>query len=150
MSYFTVKVQSISGIAAMEAFLDTTELTTTEINSTYTASGELAYFNLTMDQRDYTAGTYGIQIVVFNNNSASNHLAIPFAVSSAYSSSSFSLGDLISFFGGMSNFLITMLTLGGLIIAWASLRRTDNPNVTIVEGSGKKAKRIQLKGRKIK
>ena len=150
MSYFTVKVQSISGIAAMEAFLDTTELTTTEINSTYTSVGELAYFNLTMDQRDYTAGTYGIQIVVFNNNSASNHLTIPFAVSSSYSSSSFSLGDLISFFGGMSNFLITMLTLGGLVIAWASLRRTDNPNVTIVEGSGKKAKRIQLKGRKIK
>ena len=150
MSYFTVKVQSIGGIEAMEAFLGTTELTAPEINSTYTSSGELAYFNLTMDQRDYTSGTYGIQIVVFNNNSASNHLTIPFSVSSTYSSSSFNLGDLISFFGGMSNFLITMLTLGGLIIAWASLRRTDNPNVTIVEGSGKKAKRIQLKGRNVK
>ena len=97
MSYITVKVQSIDGIVALEAFLSTTEISASEINSTYTHSGELAFFNITLDQRDYSAGTYEVQVVVFNNNSASNHLAIPFSVSSTYSSSSFSLGDLISF-----------------------------------------------------
>jgi hypothetical protein len=150
MNYYTVKVLSTHGITAVEAFLDTTELTVTETNSSYTSSGELAYFNITMDQRDYSSGTYGIQIVAFNNNSQSNHITVPFSVSSQFSSSTFSLGDLISFFGGFSNFLITILTLGGLLIAWASLRRSDNPNVTIVEGSGKGSKRIQLKGRKVK
>jgi len=30
------------------------------------------------------------------------------------------------------------------------LRRSDDPDVTIVEGSGKGSKRIQLKGRKVK
>ena len=150
MNYYTVKVLSSHGITAVEAFLDTTELTVTETNSSYTSSGELAYFNITMDQRDYSSGTYGIQIVAFNNNSQSNHITVPFSVSSQFSSSTFSLGDLISFFGGFSNFLITILTLGGLLIAWASLRRSDNPDVTIVEGSGKGSKRIQLKGRKVK
>ncbi|MHB1811824.1 MAG: PKD domain-containing protein [Thermoplasmataceae archaeon] len=150
MNYYTVKVLSSHGITAVEGFLDTTELTVTETNSSYTSSGELAYFNITMDQRDYSSGTYGIQIVAFNNNSQSNHITMPFSVSSQFSSSTFSLGDLISFFGGFSNFLITILTLGGLLIAWASLRRSDNPDVTIVEGSGKGSKRIQLKGRKIR
>jgi hypothetical protein len=150
INYYTVKVLSSHGITAVEAFLDTTELTVTETNSSYTSSGELAYFNITMDQRDYSSGTYGIQIVAFNNNSQSNHITMPFSVSSQFSSSTFSLGDLISFFGGFSNFLITILTLGGLLIAWASLRRSDNPDVTIVEGSGKGSKRIQLKGRKLK
>ena len=149
MDYYTIKVLSTNGIIAVEAFLGTTPLNITEINSTYTASGELAYFNLTMDQRDYPAGTYGISVVAFNNASQSNHITVSFTVTSQYSSSTFSLADIISFFGGFSNFLITVLTLGGLVIAYASLRRQNNPDL-IVEGMNPRGKseRIVLKGKK--
>ena len=149
MDYYTVKVLSTSGIIAVEAFLGTTPLNISEINSTYTASGELAFFNLTMDQRDYPAGTYGISIVAFNNNSQSNHVTAEFQVTSQYSSSTFSLADIIAFFGGFSNFLITLLTVGGLVIAYASLRRQDNPDL-IVQGlsPGGKSEKIVLKGKK--
>jgi hypothetical protein len=149
MDYYTVKVLSSNGIVAVEAFLGATPLNISETNSTYTASGELAYFNLTMDQRDYSAGTYGISIVAFNNNSQSNHISVPFSVTSQYSSSTFSLADIIAFFGGFSNFLITILTVGGLVIAYASLRRQDNPDL-IVQGLSPRGKseRIELKGKK--
>lgn len=149
MDYYTVKVLSSNGIIAVEAFLGTSPLNISEVNSTYTSSGELAYFNLTVDQRDYSAGTYGISIVAFNNNSQSNHIAMPFTVTSQYSSSTFSLADVISFFGGFSNFLITLLTVGGLVIAYASLRRQDNPDL-IVQGMSPRGKneRIVLKGKK--
>ncbi len=149
MDYYTVKVLSTSGIIAVEAFLGTTPLNISEINSTYTASGELAFFNLTMDQRDYPAGTYGISIVAFNNNSQSNHVTAEFQVTSQYSSSTFSLADVIAFFGGFSNFLITLLTVGGLVIAYASLRRQDNPDL-IVQGLSPRGKseKIVLKGKK--
>ena len=102
-----------------------------------------------MDQRDYPAGTYGISVVAFNNASQSNHITVSFTVTSQYSSSTFSLADIISFFGGFSNFLITVLTLGGLVIAYASLRRQDNPDL-IVEGMNPRGKseRIVLKGKK--
>ena len=96
----------------------------------------------------YTS-TYGISIVAFNNNSQSNHITVEFQVTSQYSSSTFSLADVIAFFGGFSNFLITILTIGGLVIAYASLRRQDNPDL-IVQGMsprGKKEK-IVLKGKK--
>ncbi len=149
MDYYTVKVLSTHGITAVEAFLGSTQLNITEINTTYTASGELAYFNLTTDQRDYPAGTYGISVVAFNNNSQSNHITIPFTVTSEYSSSTFTLANVIAFFGGFSNFLITILTIGGLVIAYASLRRQDNPDL-IVQGLSPKGKseKIVLKGKK--
>jgi hypothetical protein len=124
-------------------------LVISEINSTYTSSGQLAFYNLTMDQRDYPVGDHSITIDVFNNQSQSNHITIPFTVTSQYSSSTISFGSIIAFFGGMSNFLITILTFAGIGIAWASLRREDNPDVTIVEGTGKKAKRIRLQGKKV-
>ena len=148
--YYTVKVLSTHGIISVEAFMSSETLVVSEINSTYTSAGEVGYFNLTMNQRDYSTGTYSISIVAFNNQSQSNHISIPFTVTSQYSSSTVSFGSIISFFGGISNFLITVLTFAGIAIAWASLRREDNPDVTIVEGTGKKAKRIRLQGKKVK
>ena len=148
--YYTVKVLSTHGIISVEAFMSSQTLVISEINSTYTSAGELAYFNLTMDQRDYPVGDHSITIDVFNNQSQSNHLTIPFTVTSQYSSSTVGFGSIISFFGGISNFIITVLTFAGIAIAWASLRREDNPDVTIVEGTGKKAKRIRLQGKKVK
>ena len=95
------------------------------------------------------AGTYPLEIVAYNNNSQSNHITIQFAVTSQYSASTFSLGTIISYFGGLTNFIIIILTIAGVAIAWASLRDTENPDV-IVEGQTKKGKdkKIVLKGKK--
>ncbi|WMT52301.1 MAG: PKD domain-containing protein [Ferroplasma sp.] len=149
MEFYNIKVVSSNGIVAVEAFLSTTELNISEISSSYTSSGEVAHFNITMNQRDYSAGTYSISIVAFNNNSQSNHISAPFTVTSNYASASgFSLGDLITFFGGISNFIIVLLTLGGLIIAYAGMHASRDPDVVIQEGTGKKRKDIVLQGRR--
>ena len=149
LTYYTIKVESLDGITAVEAFLGSSSLAITEINSSYSNSGEIDYWNLTLNQGDYQASIYSVEVVVFNNESSSNSITISFVVSPEFSSSSgFSFGSIIGLFGGLSNFLITILTLGGLVIAWETLRRQDNPDVTIVEGSGAKTKRIKLQGKK--
>lgn len=149
MEFYNIKVVSSNGIVAVEAFLSTTQLNISEISSSYTSSGEVAHFNLTMNQRDYSAGTYSISVVGFNNDSQSNHISLPFTVTSNYASASgFSLGDAISFFGGISNFIIVLLTLGGLIIAYAGLHASRDPDVVIQEGTGKKKRDIVLQGRR--
>ena len=151
MTYYTIKVQSLSGITAVEAFLGSSSLTISEINSTYTASGETEYWNLTLNQGNFQAAVYPVKVVAFNNESSSNSITISFVVSPEFSSSSgFSLGSIITMFGGISNFIITILTLGGLVIAWETLRRQDNPDVTIVDGTGPKAKKIRLQGKETK
>jgi PKD repeat protein len=149
MNYFTIRVLSTNGIAAIEATLNTNQLTISPINSTYAKGGELAYYNLTLDERNYAAGTYPVDIVVFNNNSQSNHITLQFVVTSQYSSSTFSLATIIAYFGGLSNFIIIILTISGVVVAYLSLRREDNPDV-IVEGQTQKGKnkKIVLKGKK--
>ena len=149
MVYYTVKVLSANGIVQVEALLNANHVTITTINSTYTKAGQLAFYNVTLDQRNYAAGTYPLEIVAYNNNSQSNHITIQFAVTSQYSASTFSLGTIISYFGGLTNFIIIILTIAGVAIAWASLRDTENPDV-IVQGQTKKGrtKNIVLKGKK--
>ena len=141
MTYYTIKVQSLHGITAVEAFIGSTMYSPTAINSTYTPSGEIGYFSLTMNQGQFDSGTYGIKVVVFNNNSTSNSMVMPFSVSNSLSSNPFTLGTLISFFGGLSNFLIIMLTLAGIGIAAIQLRK---PPIDVVATSGGKTKTYKL------
>jgi len=141
MDYYTIKVQSLDGITAVEAFLGTAMITPAEINSSYTPQGEIAYFNLTMDQGSYNSGTYGIKVVAFNNDSASNSMTMPFSVSSGLSQNPISIGTVIAFFGGLPNFLIIMLTLSGIGIAAMQLRK---PPIDVVATSGGKTKTYRL------
>ena len=146
MTYYTIKVQSLHGITAVEAFLGTTMISPVEINSSYTPQGgEVAYFNLSMDQGNYNSGTYGIRVVAFNNDSASNSITMPFTVSSILSQNPISLGTVISFFGGLPNFLIIILTLSGIGIAAMQLRK---PPIDVVATSGGKTHTYQLDTKK--
>ncbi len=149
--YYTIKVQSTDGIDITEAFLGDNQLTLTLINETTTSSGTIAYYNLTLLQSDYPAGTHSLNVISFNSQSQSNHVTIPFSVSSQYSSSSFSFQTIIQFFGGFSNFLVLILTLAGVVIAYSSLNREANPDVVIQEtGKKGKTKSVVLKGRRKK
>ena len=145
MTYYTIKVQSLHGITAVEAFLGTTMISPLETNESYTPQGEVAYFNLSMDQGNYNSGTYGIRVVAFNNDSASNSITMPFTVSSSLSQNPFSLGTVISFFGGLPNFLIIILTLSGIGIAAMQLRK---PPIDVVATSGGKTHTYQLDTKK--
>ncbi len=145
MTYYQIKVQSLNGITAVEAFMGTTMISPVEINSSYTGAGEVAYFNLSMDQGDYSSGTYGIKVVAFNNDSASNSITMPFSVSSSLSQNPLSLGTVIAFFGGLPNFLIIMLTLSGIGIAAMQLRK---PPIDVVATSGGKTRTYQLDTKK--
>ena len=149
--YYTIKVQSTDGIDITEAFLEDNQLTLTLINETTTISGTIAYYNLTLLQSDYPAGTHSLNVISFNSQSQSNHITIPFTVSSQYSSSSFSFETIIQFFGGFSNFLVLILTLAGVVIAYSSLSRGANPDVVIQEtGKKGKTKSVVLKGKRKK
>ncbi|WMT49953.1 MAG: PKD domain-containing protein [Thermoplasmatales archaeon] len=149
--YYTIKVQSTDGIDITEAFLGDNQLTLTLINETTTSSGTIAYYNLTLLQSDYPAGAHSLNVISFNSQSQSNHVTIPFSVSSQYSSSSFSFETIIQFFGGFSNFLVLILTLAGVVIAYSSLNREANPDVVIQEtGKKGKTKSVVLKGRRKK
>ena len=149
--YYTIKVQSTDGIDITEAFLGDNQLTLTLINETTTSSGTIAYYNLTLLQSDYPAGTHSLNVISFNSQSQSNHVTIPFSVSSQYSSSSFSFQTIIQFFGGFSNFLVLILTLAGVVIAYSSLSKEANPDVVIQEtGKKGKTKSVVLKGRRKK
>ena len=98
-----------------------------------------------MDQGNYNSGTYGIRVVAFNNDSASNSITMPFTVSSSLSQNPFSLGTVISFFGGLPNFLIIILTLSGIGIAAMQLRK---PPIDVVATSGGKTHTYQLDTKK--
>lgn len=149
--YYTIKVQSTDGIDITEAFLGDNQLTLTLINETTTSSGTIAYYNLTLLQSDYPAGAHSLNVISFNSQSQSNHVTIPFSVSSQYSSSSFSFETIIQFFGGFSNFLVLILTLAGVVIAYSSLSKEANPDVVIQEtGKKGKTKSVVLKGRRKK
>ena len=147
--YFTVRVRSLHGISAFEVLMGTKLLNYTETSTSYSSSGTIAKYNISLNQRDYSSGVYSLDMIAFNNRSQTNHISANFVVSSQYSISSFSFTNIIDFFGGLSNFIIVVLTLAGIGIAWASLRRQDNPDL-IVEGENQKgkARKIVLKGKK--
>ncbi len=98
---------------------------------------------------DYAPGTYNISLVVFNNKSQSNESVQSFSVS-LDQSNAVTLNTIIQWFGGLTNFVVVVGTLAGVGGTFWAIHAADNPNVIIQEGTGKKARRVRLKGKKIK
>ena len=101
---YTVNVTSNYNITSVEGFFGTTYISMTPIKN---GSGYWVY-NLTLNQGSYYVGDYTITFVAFASNGQSNQKNADFYVTSSYgkSSSSFSI---VSFFGGITNFMITIL-----------------------------------------
>lgn len=98
---------------------------------------------------DYAPGTYNISLVVFNNKSQSNESVQSFSVS-LDQSNAVTLNTIIQWFGGLTNFVVVVGTLAGVGGTFWAIHAADNPNVIIQEGTGKKARRVRLKGKKVK
>ena len=117
--YYAVEVQSIGGISVAEAFLGPESIGMPETNASVSGTVTTAYYNITLDQRDYQAGTYPIGIDVFNMNGQSNSRTIEFTVSSQYAIGSF---DLVALFGGLPNFIMVLVTISAAITGIVAAR----------------------------
>lgn len=117
--YYAVEVQSIGGISVAEAFLGPELVSMPETNASISGTVTTAYYNITLDQRDYQAGTYPIGIDVFNENGQSNSRTIEFTVSSQYALGSF---DLVALFGGLPNFIMVLVTIAAAIAGIVAAR----------------------------
>ncbi|MHB1708771.1 MAG: PKD domain-containing protein [Thermoplasmataceae archaeon] len=117
--YYAVEVQSIGGISVAEAFLGPESIGMPETNASVSGTVTTAYYNITLDQRDYQAGTYPIGIDVFNTNGQSNSRTIEFTVSSRYAIGSF---DIVALFGGLPNFIMVLVTIAAAITGIVAAR----------------------------
>ena len=117
--YYAVEVQSIGGISVAEAFLGPESIGMPETNASVSGTVTTAYYNITLDQRDYQAGTYPIGIDVFNANGQSNSRTIEFTVSSQYAIGSF---DIVALFGGLPNFIMVLVTIAAAITGIVAAR----------------------------
>lgn len=133
---FSIHISSTNGISAVEAFLGSESLPLTKVSG----NDSVAIYNLTLNQQDYLAGTYEISIVVFNNNSQSNTASVQFSVSSTYGKSQF---NLVSFFGGLTNFWLVILSLLGTMATVYGVTRSGGEQInidgTILKGKPGKA-----------
>jgi hypothetical protein len=142
---FSVHVQSLVPVSYAEAYIDNSlvDMNLVKGNSTN------GYYNISVDQRGYSAGLYSLKIVVFNSNGGSNSASTQFSVSSQYAKSSF---NLIAFFGGIDDFITIILTIAGIIITYLVARpRPTDINVDGTTLVGRPGKPLVLKkGKKVK
>ena len=132
--YYSVHVQSLVAVSYAEAYIRSNMVSMPMVSGNSTDG----YYNVTVNQQDYSAGLYGLKIVVFNANGDSNSATESFSVSSQYAKSSFSI---VAFFGGIDNLIITILTIAGIVVTYAYARpkATDINigNTTLVARPGK-------------
>lgn len=136
--YFNVHVQSLVPVSEVLAYVGSSPAPITQSSGNSTDGN----YNVSIDQRSYSAGLYGLSIDVFNNNGGSNSASQSFAVSSTYGKSSF---NLISIFGGVDNFILILLSVAGIVltVVWARPKPTDiDIDGTVLQGKKGKALKI--------
>ena len=136
--YFNVHVQSLVPVSEVLAYVGSSPAPITQSSGNSTDGN----YNVSIDQRSYSAGLYGLSIDVFNNNGGSNSASTSFSVSSTYGKSSF---NLISIFGGVDNFILILLSVAGIVltVVWARPKPTDiDIDGTVLQGKKGKALKI--------
>lgn len=135
---YHIQVLSSAPLDLVTAYLGTQGLDTSYSNDT---NGY--WYNLTLNQENYEPGTYTLKIIVFTKNGQSNSVPEPFFVSQEYGKGG-SQFTLVSFFGGLPEFVLTILSLSGGIVAavayWRDKKDKDTEYVNI-GGSVVQAKR---------
>ena len=140
---YQIQVESSSGIQSVLYFISGQPQVASLDNISYHGGFSYANYTILISFSSYLPGSYTVKIVAFNNYTDSNQASYSFNVNSSVGQQSFSI---ISLFGGTFNFLIFMLTAGGLLIAYLTYERSENPTVVIQAGN----RRIDMKGRKVK
>ena len=140
---YQIQVESSSGIQSVLYIISGQPQVASLDNISYHGGFAYANYTILISFSSYLPGSYTVNIVAFNNNTDSNQASYSFNVNSSVGQQSFSI---ISLFGGTFNFLIFMLTSGGLLIAYLTYERSENPTVVIQAGN----RRIDMKGKKVK
>lgn len=147
--YFHVSISSLSAISSVQAYIASSPVTITRVSGNNT----VGQYNVSVSQRDYNAGVYGLTVDVFASNGASNSATESFSVSSQYSTSTF---NLVAFFGGLDNMIMIILTLAGVIatLVFTRPKATDiDIDGTVIGGrKGKPVKVLKTpkkRGRKL-
>ena len=140
---YQIQVRSISGIQTVLYDISGETYEAPLDNISYHKGVAYGNYTIVLSLRQYIPGTYDIKIIAFNNLSGSNQASFSFNVNATVGQQSFSL---ISLFGGTFNFIIFILSVGGLLIAYLTYEKSENPTVVINDGNRK----IDVKGKKVK
>lgn len=125
------------------------------INNETTEPNVIPYLNgtifiqQTISDSQFEPGTYSVTLTIINSQDQEGSAASSFTISLSQSSQ-FSIYTIASFFGGFYNFLIFIGTMGGLIIAYASLRESKEPPTIAIQAANGKVSDYRLQGSKIK
>ena len=144
---YDIQIYSKDGISVVEALLGSQTLSPTFLNDT-----DGYWYQLTLNQGSYYAGSYSLEFVVFDEAAQSNSKTVTFFVSQTYGKSSGGF-SLASFFGGTETEIITLLgvaaTIGTAIIYSRDKKDRDTQYLNI-DGSVLKAKRTPASYNKFK
>ena len=144
---YDIQIYSKDGISVVEALLGSQTLSPTFLNDT-----DGYWYQLTLNQGSYYAGSYSLEFVVFDEAAQSNSKTVTFFVSQTYGKSSGGF-SLASFFGGTETEIITLLgvaaTIGTAIIYSRDKKDRDTQYFNI-DGSMIKAKRTPASYNKFK
>jgi hypothetical protein len=135
---YDLQIYSKDGISVVEALLGTQTLSPTFLNDT-----DGYWYQLTLNQGSYYAGTYSLEFIVFDKAAQSNSKTVSFFVSQTYGKSSGGF-SLTSFFGNTETEIIAIIsivsTIGGAIIYSRDKKDRDTQYFNI-DGAVVKAKR---------
>lgn len=123
---------------------------TEEPESVQVCNNGTVFINETITDSQYSPGEYSISLTVINSKGQENTSANQSFIISLAQSNQFSIYSIANFFGGFYNFLIFIVTIGGLAIGYASFKESKRPPVIEITQPNGKTSAYQLQGKKIK
>lgn len=136
---FSVHVQSLVPVSYAQAYIGSSLVDMPLVRGNSTDG----FYNVTVNQQDYSAGLYGLKVVVFTANGDSNSATEQFSVSSQYARSSFSI---VAFFGGIDNLIMVILTIAGIVLTYVFARpKATDINIDGTTLVGRPGKPVTLK-----
>ena len=144
---YDIQIYSKDGISVVEALLGSQTLSPTFLNNT-----DGYWYQLTLNQGSYYAGSYSLEFVVFDKAAQSNSKTVTFFVSQTYGKSSGGF-SLASFFGGTETEIIALLGIAatvGTAIIYSRDKKDRDTQYLNIDGSVLKAKRTPASYNKFK
>ncbi len=144
---YDIQIYSKDGISVVEALLGSQTLSPTFLNNT-----DGYWYQLTLNQGSYYAGSYSLEFVVFDKAAQSNSKTVTFFVSQTYGKSSGGF-SLASFFGSAETEIIALLGIAatiGTAIIYSRDKKDRDTQYFNIDGSMIKAKRTPASYNKFK
>ena len=135
---YDIQIYSKDGISVVEALLGSQTLSPTFLNNT-----DGYWYELTLNQGSYYAGSYSLEFVVFDKAAQSNSKTVTFFVSQTYGKTSGGF-SLATFFGSAETEIITLIGIAatvGTAIVYSRDKKDRDTQYINLNGAVVKAKR---------